>query len=426
MPTRPAGRAVPGHRRPVARWVTVIGLANIAVLLGVAFALLARTGGTAPGPTPGPTTASALPTAPVTRPAPGDPGGVDPAGALGGLSSAPCPAVGVASPPRRADPQTGLKPLLGGIVAIESAPDQADLMGALGGVSVSVPWRVLQPVDEDALGDTSQVDRAIAAVRAWSTRCDRDIGLRVRVLAGISAPPWAVEAAGAPVLVKDPVDGKEGAAARFWTPSFGRAYDRLQRLLAARYDDVPEVREVSVSRCTTVYAEPFIRQASDASTVASLRDAGYTDELDQACQQSALEAHRVWQHTRSGYALNPAALFDGPGGAAGRRSAEVPLAAAATCRRLLAQRCVLENNSVRWPLQTGPYTDLYAGMTELGPPLAFQTAGPKRVGNLALAVRWAAEVGASSVETSPTGLAALTGVDGASSLALLRQAAGTG
>ena len=68
------------------------------------------------------------------------------------------------------------------------------------------------------------------------------------------------------------------------------------------------------------------------------------------------------------------------------------------CRQVLADRCVLENYSIRWPLQPSPYPSMYESIKRLGPPIAFQTAAEARIGDWQRTLDWAADVGASSVE----------------------------
>jgi hypothetical protein len=69
------------------------------------------------------------------------------------------------------------------------------------------------------------------------------------------------------------------------------------------------------------------------------------------------------------------------------------------CRDELGPRCILQNNSIRWPLLDGSdYQELYAGIEALGPPLAFQTATPERIGDWVATLEWAVAAGAASVE----------------------------
>src|SRR5437660_9084941 len=83
--------------------------------------------------------------------------------------------------------------------------------------------------------------------------------------------------------------------------------------LAAKYDSAPEVREITISRCTTVYAEPFIRDAADSDTVHALLTAGYSIDADRHCQEQAVMAHAAWTHTRSSLSFNPYQVIEADG-----------------------------------------------------------------------------------------------------------------
>ena len=132
-----------------------------------------------------------------------------------------------------------------------------------------------------------------------------DLGLKIRVFAGIWAPNWAKDLGGAPITLINPQNSAEGSIGRFWTAPFGAAYDHLEALLAAKYDNVAEVREVTIARCTTFYDEPFIRDTGYPPNDTALLAAGYTLAADETCQREEIQASRVWQHTHSDLAFNP-------------------------------------------------------------------------------------------------------------------------
>lgn len=305
---------------------------------------------------------------------------------------------------------TRTKAPLQGIVTIGSLPQDA-IDAFVGGMSVNVPWADLQPSEAGPLVRPNAIDAAITAVRAAGLAGSCPRGVKLRVLAGTSAPGWAKRLGGDPVTMTLPQDGLAGEVPRFWTPQFGTAYAELHRLLAAAYDAVPEVREVVMSRCTTFYAEPLLRQATEGSNAENLDAAGLDEQQDRMCLAEQVEAHTVWRWTPSSLALNPYADL---GGGIEPAGLDVTFDAADRCRAVLADRCILANNSVRWPMLSRRYADLYVAMEQLGAPLEFQTAAPKRVGNLVAAVSWAVERGADSVEIEPStvpdaraGLAAL-------------------
>jgi hypothetical protein len=269
------------------------------------------------------------------------------------------------------------------------------------GFVVDVKWADLQ---EEAGGEIirpNAIDEAIGLVQELnSADPGLDLGLKLRIRAGVDAPAWAKGLSGEPVAVTDPRSGTTGTVGRFWTDAFGRAYSDLHLELAKVYDAVEELREVTIARCTTVYAEPLIRNLGDPVSTGNLLGAGFSRAADQDCLRQQIDAHDVWVRTRSGLALNPYQALDSDGGSAA--DVGVTLELMAYCREVLSERCALENNSIRWPPQRGRandmYLEMYAGMSSLGPPIGFQTAASSRVGDLEKAVEWAVDQGACAVE----------------------------
>ena len=295
-----------------------------------------------------------------------------------------------------------LKPILGGLLDRNGVPPAA-YVTSLGGFVVSVHWSDVQPSPDGSITSDNAIDRAITAVRQLNATYHVDLGLKLRVLAGVWAPPWVKNLGGHPILLLNPQGSAEGTIGRFWTDAFGRAYDRLESLLAAKYDGVPEIREVTISRCTTFYDEPFIRDTAYAPNDTALLSAGYSVAADETCQREEVEATTVWQHTHSDLAFNPYEVVN----ADGLNSTDELFTQSMMqyCRQVLGAACVLENNSLRDPPQQS-YLAMYASMNQLGQPLAFQTATVSRVGNLQSTLAYAVGLGANSVEL-PGGYEAL-------------------
>lgn len=286
-----------------------------------------------------------------------------------------------------------------GLVVIDDVSGVDDLVQ---GVSVNVPWSQLQPVAGGPLVHPNPVDEALRAAASFPGACT---GVKLRVLAGVESPAWAKELGGPPVPLELSYDLRRGQAPRFWQTAFGQAHDELQRLLADAYDDHPLLREVAVSRCTTFYAEPMVRQGYDRASVAALLAAGYTAAADERCQEEQLAGMAVWQQASVLLALNPYERVTGTG----TLEVDAPYAVGVgqRCRELFGQRCVVSNNSLRWPLLGGEYVPLYAGMRALGRPLAFQLAAPGRIGELDAVLEHAVDVGAGSVELTRSSVLAL-------------------
>ena len=317
---------------------------------------------------------------------------------LVGCGSPPGPSTPTSASPASTLPPSpsprDLKPVLGGLLDRSGAPPTA-YAGALSGYVVGVHWRDLQPVSGAAIAPDNPIDLAIAQVAAVNAADHTHLGLKIRVLAGVWAPEWAKSLGGSPVPVTNPQNGATGTIGRFWTDPFGEAYDHLETLLAAKYDEVAAVREVTISRCTTFYDEPFIRDASDPSTVGALISAGYTLEADETCQRQEIVAAAVWRHTHSDLAFNPYQVIE----SSGITHVDEPFTESMMvyCRQVLGTACVLENNSLRTP-PLPAYAAMYAEMLSLGAPMAFQTAAAARVGDLQSTLNYALSLGADSVE----------------------------
>jgi hypothetical protein len=284
--------------------------------------------------------------------------------------------------------------VLGGLLDRDGQPPASYLGVAVHGWVVKAYWKDLQPAPGAPLTANNAIDQAVAAVHRLNAP-GLNLGLKLRVYTGIHAPDWAKALGGGPVNVVDPQDQEQGTVGRFWTDDFGRAYADLEQKLAERYDGAPEVREVVVSRCTTFFAEPFIRDKGDKASIANLLGAGFSFGADQACHRQQIDAHRVWRHTHSDVDFSPYQNIERKGA----RSVDEGFTESMMdyCRTTLGARCVLENNSIRSPVQTN-YAAMYGRIKLLGPPISFQTANPNKVGDLHQTLQWAAGEGANSVE----------------------------
>jgi hypothetical protein len=288
-----------------------------------------------------------------------------------------------------------LKSPIIGLIDRQKAPSAA-FYGVLGGYVINVNWASLQFAPGGQITPGNKIDQAIAQVRQ-ANKGGAHLALKLRVFAGIWAPNWAKSIGGAPFVIRDPSSKATGTVGRFWLPAFGLAYQDLESKLAARYDLVPEIREVTIARCMTIYDEPFIRQIADAVSVANLVRAGYTVAADQACHRAQILAHAVWRHTRSNMTLNPAQYI--------LPTLKVGTNEAFTeqmmlfCRQVLGPRCVLQNDSLRSTSALGPmYDQMYAAMSRGGPNISFQTATMARIGSLSATINKAVFLRAASVE----------------------------
>jgi hypothetical protein len=264
-----------------------------------------------------------------------------------------------------------------------------------------VSWAELQTTPGGPITTNNAIDQAITDVRAWNLANPTHLeGLKLRVEAGIHSPTWALNLGGACFIVTDPTSGTSGCCPRFWTAAFSAAWYQFEAELAAKYDTVPEIREVVMAKNTTVYDESLIRQTQSASTVAALAAAGYSTAVDEAQQITDIASLGIyWKHTRVGFAFNPYQTA-----APVTQDETFTQQLIASGRAALGSQLVVENNSLRQTYLTGngDYQTMYAFMTTTGGPMGFQTATIAKVGSLAAVLTGAKAMGATSVEL-PTG-----------------------
>jgi hypothetical protein len=291
----------------------------------------------------------------------------------------------------------GVKPVIRGLVDRQGEPAK-NMLSVVHAYVVKVNWADLQPTPFGPIAADNAIDKAIARVRMPDYRAVGMV-LKLRVFAGIGAPDWVKTLGGAPIAYNDNQPGASvegGTIGRFWTADFGRAYDDLQAKLAAKYDGVPEVRELTVSRCSTIFDELFVRQPGDQQNSSGLLGAGYSQAADEQCIQQAIQAHTVWKNTTSDIDFSPFPSVADPSAAPDLAFTERVMQ---TCRSVLGARCGLQNNALSTDkLANTTFTSMYAAMTTLGPPIMLQTAAAKRIGDPQQVLDAAVSIGANSVE----------------------------
>jgi hypothetical protein len=303
-------------------------------------------------------------------PAPGTPGGGNPGASVSGVKP----------------PIVGFLPR-GTVIRDEWA-------GTLRGVTMNLTWAELEPTQGAPLPATTPVDDLLKRVRAYNaSHPGATLGIKLRVGAGVEAPDWLKNQVGA-TLVHNPSGPESGVVPFWWKPEVDQAYRALQARLAARYDGVPEIREVQISRCTMIFAEPFLRMRTDSSYQV-FRANGLTRAADEACLRQQNEAHAVWKHTRSNLALNP---YQDVEFNDGHPDVAFTLAIADHCRQVLGERCSLDNHSIRDYVQDETYEQVYEGIRVRGGHNVVQTANAGRIGDWGKAFDRARWYGFDSIE----------------------------
>lgn len=288
---------------------------------------------------------------------------------------------------------TVIKPPMQGLLDRKGYPEDASYRNSLGGFVVNVDWSQLQPNNGSEL-NTANIDDAILKAKSSNLK------LKMRLYAGSSSPTWLKNRVGTFSYV-EPVDNKDTTiqVPKFWVSEFGEAYSNLISKLAIKYDNEEVLREVTISRCTTEYAEPFNRGIIYDKNKQNLIQAGYSVNSDIECQQEAINTHKVWAKTHSSLAANwyQTVKKDGPDRFVGATDQDITFSLLDYCRNNLGERCTLENNSIGETIKGG-YTKLYQAIKQHGPAITFQTETDKKMGDLGRTLDWAIGQGANAVE----------------------------
>lgn len=318
-------------------------------------------------------------------------------GACTSSSEPPAPTPSTSAPAPTGTGGGAVKQPIQGLIDRQGEPPQ-NLLSVVHAYVVKVNWSDLQPTAFGPIAPDNAIDRAIARVRQPDFKA-AGMKLKLRVFAGVNAPGWAKALGGGVVSYINNQEGGSvagGTIGRFWTADFGKAYADLQRKLAAKYDNVPEIREITVSRCSTIFDELFVRQPGDVNNRNGLLSAGYTRAADEQCIKDAIAAHDVWKHTISDVDYNPFPNVQDPNQPPDLAFTEQMMQ---FCRQTLGPRCGLQNNSISDEKLANPtFVAMYAAMTKLGPPIILQTAARKRLGDEERVLLAAVKVGANSVE----------------------------
>ena len=263
--------------------------------------------------------------------------------------------------------------------------------------SGDVSWAELQPVAGGPIASDNAIDQAITDVDAWNAANPTHPELlKVRILAGIASPSWALNLGGACFTVTDPNSGSTGCSPRFWTAAFSTAYYSFEAELAAEYDGNPAIGEVVMAKNTTVYNESLIRQTESPATVTAMMAAGYSTAVDEQEQIQDIESlGTYWKHTHVGFAFNPYQTVS-----PNTQDEAFTQELITDGRNALGDQLVLENNSLRQSYLTGDgnYQSMYSFMDTTAGPIAFQTSTLGRTGSLSSVLDGAIALGAGSVE----------------------------
>ena len=196
--------------------------------------------------------------------------------------------------------------------------DLANYVGSFGEIVLNVTWAQLQPSENGPL-DPSVIASAISAVETYNAENNTDLGIKLRVWGGYTAPDWAKAIDGPAITITGPgtVDDKESNSetiGRFWTADYINAWTSLQNQLAILYDNNPIIRGISNTAGAAATDEPFVplkyippNQPDAVNQPGELESGGYTDPAEQLTLRAAIADYASWATTPLDYTMN---LFD--------------------------------------------------------------------------------------------------------------------
>ena len=265
----------------------------------------------------------------------------------------------------------------------------APYQGSFSELVLNVTWAQLQAAEGGPL-TTSAIDSAISQVNAYNAANGTNLGLKLRVWGGFTAPDWAKNIDGAPITVTgqstvDPSVFSPQTIGRFWTADYIDAWTSLQNALAARYDSNPVIRGISQTAGAAASDEPFVPLMTQAALqgggtvnqVGELQAGGYNDAAEMLTLRASIADYAQWSTTPLDYTMNSFYVFD-----SGHQLNDATFALAVLQQAQNSSRLVQAgNHALRNPLYSADsavYGQLAADAA-LNPevaPNSFQTASP--------------------------------------------------
>lgn len=311
--------------------------------------------------------------------------------------------------PACADPAATLKPPIAGFIDMQtitwhntddSTPtftlDNVEKFPELfGGIVLNATWAQLQPRPNAPLV-TLWIDTALMQVRAYNVAHPKSpLGVKLRIFAGNQAPPWAKAIDGGPLTIqRNPLGCPSGncpiTIGKVWDPHYIAAWRAFQRKVATRYDWMPLIRSVAITSCTMETDEPFVMPVGQPPPT------GYTDAADEACLRGAVQDYAAWRSTAIDYTFNTFMLIQ-----KGGTDEKFTLSVMNACRARLGAQCELGNHAFAANMRPGNIPIVEA-ISKRGPPIQYQTVGPKTAGfDWAATMRAAHHYHASAIELWP-------------------------
>ena len=264
--------------------------------------------------------------------------------------------------------------------------DLNNYVGSFSEIVLNVTWAELQPTAGGAL-NLSTINTAISAVEEYNTANGTDVGIKLRVWGGYTAPDWAKNIDGPPITITGPGTIDPGSDAtetigRFWTADYNDAWTTLQNTLAADYDQNPVILGISNTAGSSATDEPFVPLQPDQVT--ELEAGGYTDAAEELTLRNAISDYSAWSETPLDYTMNQFHL-EGSGKVVGDPNVTLAVLQEAENSSRTVQAGNHALNQIPDPSDAFVYAQLTAdaALDQATVPGSFQTASPVNLGGFA-------------------------------------------
>ncbi|MFL5139864.1 MAG: hypothetical protein ACJ8C9_14545, partial [Microvirga sp.] len=210
------------------------------------------------------------------------------------------------------------------VSSTETLPDLAQFSGLFSEVVLNVTWAQLQPPPGGLV--TTVIDDAIAAVGNYNSVNHTDLGIKLRIWGGYTAPDWVKNINGPPITVTgqssvDPNVFTDQTIGRYWTADYMDAWTRLQNALGTQYDGSTVIRGISQTAGAGTSDEPFVPFLTTApktsptdpitvNQVQELQRGGYNDAAHTLTLRAAIADYAQWSTTPLDYTMNNHYVFD--------------------------------------------------------------------------------------------------------------------
>ena len=274
---------------------------------------------------------------------------------------------------------------------IFNVAELAPYAGSFGEIVLNLTWAQLQAAEGGPL-NTSAIDSAIGDVNAFNAHHGTNVGIKLRVWGGFTAPDWAKSIDGAPITIRgqnsvDPGLFLDQTIGRVWTGDYTNAWTSLQNQLAAAYDNNPVIRGISQTVGGAASDEPFVPLKPDAQAsmgssqtvnqIAELQSGGYNDAAQMLTLRASIADYSQWSTTPLDFTMNSFYQFD-----SGHTVPDANFALAVLQQARNSSHLVQAgNHALRSPLYSFDLAvyDQFAADAALNPavaPNSFQTASP--------------------------------------------------